>query len=98
MCASTRALQPTGARMGGGNMVRLRSTVAVLLAAVLIMAACSSDKKAATSNASSSAPPAQLTASFRGITATEIKIGVAVVDFQCIAQFVDSNQGDDEKT
>jgi ABC-type branched-subunit amino acid transport system substrate-binding protein len=76
-------------------MVRFRSAVAVLLAAALVTAACSSDKKAATTSSSSSAAP--LTASFRGITATEIKIGVVVVDFKCIAQFVDFTQGDAEK-
>ena len=79
----------------GGTMVRVRSAVAVLLAAAMVMAACSSDKKTAATTASSSAAP--LTASFRGITATEIKIGVAVVDFACIAQFVDFTQGDAEK-
>jgi ABC-type branched-subunit amino acid transport system substrate-binding protein len=76
-------------------MVRVRSVVAVLLAATLVMAACSSDKKTAATAASSSAAP--LTASFRGVTATSIKIGVAVVDFACIAQFVDFTQGDAQK-
>src|SRR4051794_3016767 len=76
-------------------MVRFRSATAVLLAAALVMAACSSDNKAKTTSSSSSNAP--LTASARGITATEIKIGVAVVDFKCIAQFVDFTQGDAEK-
>lgn len=80
----------------GGTMVRFRSAVAVLLAAALLAAACSDDKKTATtSSASSSAAP--LTASFRGVTATTIKIAIVVVDFECIAQFVDFNQGDAEK-
>ncbi|HEV3225432.1 MAG TPA: ABC transporter substrate-binding protein, partial [Acidimicrobiales bacterium] len=70
--------------------------MAVMMAAALIVTACSSDKKtAATTSASSSNAP--LTASFRGITATEIKIGVVVVDFKCIAQFVDFTQGDAQK-
>jgi ABC-type branched-subunit amino acid transport system substrate-binding protein len=64
------------------------------VALLMSVAACSSDKKASTSSASSSAA---LTASFRGITADEIKIGVATVDFKCIEQFVDFNQGDAEK-
>ncbi|MEY2403217.1 MAG: branched-chain amino acid transport system substrate-binding protein, partial [Acidimicrobiaceae bacterium] len=77
-------------------MFRVRSAVAVLLAATLILAACGSDKKSTTSsNASSSNAP--LTASFRGVTATTIKIGFAVVDFKCLEQFVDNTQGDDEK-
>jgi ABC-type branched-subunit amino acid transport system substrate-binding protein len=75
-------------------MVRVRSAIAVLLAAALVMAACSSDKKTTATTASSSSSNAPLTASFRGVTATTIKIGVAVVDFKCIAQFVDFTQGD----
>jgi len=76
--------------------VRGRSGIAVVLAVTLLVsvAACSSDKKTSTSSAASSAA---LTASFRGITADKIKIGVAVVDFKCIEQFVDFNQGDAEK-
>jgi ABC-type branched-subunit amino acid transport system substrate-binding protein len=78
-------------------MVRVRSAVALLLVAVLVMAACSSDKKTTATTPSASSSNAPLTASFRGITATEIKIGVVVVDFACIAQFVDFTQGDAEK-
>ena len=80
-------------------MVRVRSGVVVAFTALLLLSACSSDSKktgsSGASGASSSAAP--LTASFRGITATEIKIGVVVVDFACIAQFVDFTQGDAEK-
>ncbi|MEY2461296.1 MAG: branched-chain amino acid transport system substrate-binding protein [Acidimicrobiaceae bacterium] len=79
-------------------MVRVRSAVAVLLAAALLTAACSSDKKtASTGGSASSSANAPLTASFRGVTATTIKIGVLVVDFKCIEQFVDFTQGDAQK-
>jgi len=72
--------------------------MAVALVALLVMAACSSDKKANTAGSSSSSSSSEaLTASFRGITATEIKVGVAFVDFKCIAQFVDFTQGDAQK-
>jgi ABC-type branched-subunit amino acid transport system substrate-binding protein len=76
-------------------MVRVRSAVAILVAAALVFAACSDDKKTATTTASSSAAPAALTASFRGITATEIKIGVVFVDFPCLTEkgFLDFTQG-----
>ncbi len=78
--------------------MRIRSAVAVLLTATLLLACSSSGKKTSSSSSSgSSSSQAALTASFRGITATDIKIGVAVVDFQCIAQFVDFNQGDAQK-
>jgi len=80
-------------------MVRGRSVVAVLLAGALLMAACSDDKKSASTTdsggaASSNAP---LTDSFRGVKAGTIKIAFVVVDFQCLEQFIDNNQGDDEK-
>ena len=79
-------------------MFRVRSGFAVALVALLAMTACSSDKKTtATGGSSSSSSSAALTASFRGITATTIKIGVVSVDFKCIEQFVDFNQGDAEK-
>src|SRR5687768_3877926 len=80
-------------------MVRGRSVVAVLLAGALVMAACSDDKKSAstTGSGSASSSNAPLTDSFRGVTATTIKIAFVVVDFKCLEQFIDNNQGDDEK-
>jgi ABC-type branched-subunit amino acid transport system substrate-binding protein len=83
-------------------MVRVRSVVAVLLAAALLTAACSSDKKtASTGGSASSSANAPLTASFRGVTATTIKIGIATVEFvDCavpILQFTHSTQGDAKK-
>ena len=86
----------------GGIMVRVRSAVAILVAAALVFAACSSDKKTATTGGSaSSSANAPLTASFRGVTATTIKIGIATVEFvDCatpILQFTHSTQGDAKK-
>ena len=80
-------------------MVRGRSVVAVLLAGALLMAACSDDKKEAstTGSGSASASDAPLTDSFRGVKAGTIKIAFVVVDFKCLEQFIDNNQGDDEK-
>jgi hypothetical protein len=83
-------------------MVRVRSGLAVALVAVLVLAACSSDKKttatgSGSSSSSSSSAVGPLTASFRGVTATSIKIAFVVVDFACLAQFIDNTQGDDEK-
>ena len=80
-------------------MVRIRSAVALLLAASLLMAACS-DKKTATTTASDSKASANepLTASFRGVTATTIKIGFLTIKFDdCIVQFTQSTQGDAKK-
>lgn len=63
------------------------------------MSACSDDKKteSTTGSASSSSSSAALTDSFRGVKAGTIKIAFVVVDFQCLEQFIDNNQGDDEK-
>jgi Periplasmic binding protein len=81
-------------------MLRVRSVVAVLLAAALVCAGCS--KKSSTStgsgSGSSSSSAAPLTASFRGVTATTIKIGIVRVKFtDCILQFTQSTQGDAQK-
>ena len=79
-------------------MFRIRSAVAVLLAAALLTAACSSDKKTTATTASSSNAPVTLTASFRGVTATTIKIGIIAPQFEdCILQFTNSTQGDAKK-
>jgi hypothetical protein len=49
----------------------------------------------ATPAPASTAAPA-LTASFRGVTATSIKIGVVNINYDCIKQFVDYNFGDQQ--
>ena len=82
-------------------MVRFRSGIVIALAAVLVMSACSSDKKTASTGSSgatsSSSGSVALTDSFRGVTKTSIKVAFVVVDFKCLEQFIDNNQGDDEK-
>ncbi len=84
-------------------MARVRSWIAVALVAMVVLAACGDDDASsggATTTSgggdtTSSVP--ELTDSFRGVTADSIKIAIVVVDFECIAQFVDFNQGDAEK-
>ena len=79
-------------------MARFRSGLVIALAAVLVLTACSSDKKTSSGGGSgSSSASAALTDSFRGVTKTSIKVAFVVVDFKCLEQFIDSNQGDDEK-
>ncbi|MEY2433817.1 MAG: hypothetical protein QOC92_3542 [Acidimicrobiaceae bacterium] len=81
-------------------MVRVRSGIAIALAAALIFTACSSDKKATSTGSGSSASSssnAPLTASFRGVTATSIKIAIADIDYDCLAQFLDITHGDIKK-
>jgi hypothetical protein len=38
----------------------------------------------------------ELTDSFRGVTAESIKLGFAIIDYECIAPFVDNNHGDQD--
>jgi ABC-type branched-subunit amino acid transport system substrate-binding protein len=81
-----------------------RSRVAPLIVVLLVtgtaLVACSSTKKsapppvAAAATTAPSTTAAALTASFRGVTPTTIKIGVVNIDYSCIQQFVDYNFGD----
>ena len=88
----------------GGQMTRARfaTQVGVLFAVGASLVACSSSAKkaeapttiaATAASTSTSAAPAALTASFRGVTATAIKIGLVNIDYTCIKQFVDYNFG-----
>ena len=86
-------------------MSRWRLTPVVVVMVAALLAACGgSGKKAAAPTASTAAPaatsstsvgPAALTASFRGVTATSIKIGIVTIDYACIKQFVNFNQGNE---
>jgi phosphotransferase system HPr-like phosphotransfer protein len=81
-------------------MARKRSLVIALLMVALVLAACSSSKPKSTatgtSTPGSTAAPA-LTASFRGVTADSIKIGILIIDYNAIKDFVDFNRGDQQK-
>jgi len=86
----------------------MRLRVLVLIAVVVVLgssiAACSSGGSttrsptptAARSVTGTATPSgsAALTASFRGVTATSIKVGIVTIDYTCIKQFVDYNYGD----
>ncbi len=65
-------------------MARIRIGLALALAAVTLLAACGSSTK----------KPSAANSTFRGVTPTTIKVGVAIIDFNCIKQFVDFNMGD----
>jgi hypothetical protein len=85
--------------------LRVASLVAVAVMVGSSLAACgSSGKKAAAPTTTSttggvsgstatSSPSAPLTASFRGVTATSVKVGIVTIDYTCIKQFVDYNFG-----
>src|SRR5439155_23502739 len=96
-----RTVSPgTGRRPGeqGDGMTRKRSLMAGLLLIALVLAACGSSKKSTGGGGKSTttATP-QLTASFRGVTADSIKIGIVIIDYKTIADFVDFTRGDQQK-
>jgi ABC-type branched-subunit amino acid transport system substrate-binding protein len=64
--------------------VRPRLLIAALVCAAVVVAACSSSSK------SSSSASGGTTGLGVGVTATTVKVGIALVDFSCIQQFVDS--------
>jgi ABC-type branched-subunit amino acid transport system substrate-binding protein len=74
-----------------------RPMVALLLSAVMVIAGCSSSSKSSgAAGSSSGGGSGSSSGSFQpstalgsGVTPTTIKIGVALVDFTCIQQFVD---------
>jgi ABC-type branched-subunit amino acid transport system substrate-binding protein len=88
---------------------RVPSLVTVVVAVATVLVGCSSSgsgksapgttagsasaASASSASTATTAPPV-LTASFRGVTPTEIKIGIVNIDYTCINQFVDYNFGD----
>jgi hypothetical protein len=85
-------------------MFRKRKLLAALAVATSVFAACAKDdetttttvKPSETSEGSTETTQPELTDSFRGVTAKSVKIGFAVIDYECIAQFVDMNHGDQD--
>ena len=78
--------------------------IAGLLVLAVVLAACGSGTKAATPT--TTAPPSATVANSNapisktlgeGVTATTIKIGIALVDFQCIASYIQMTRIDEYK-
>jgi hypothetical protein len=73
------------------------------MAAVLMLAACGGDDdddgggaSETTEGGGSETTTGELTASFRGVTADTIKLGVMIVDYEAIKDFVDFHRGDQQ--
>jgi ABC-type branched-subunit amino acid transport system substrate-binding protein len=81
------------------RVTRLRAVAAVALAATIFAACGSSASKGSPGSPSTSSGVAftPTTALGPGVTATTIKVGVSLVDFNCIKQFVDSIRVDQNK-
>ncbi len=90
------------------NRPTLRVAVAAVMAAAVILAGCggddddddaATDDTSETTEAPDSAttePSAELTDLGHGVTADTIKLGIAIVDYSAIAQFVDFARGDQQ--
>ena len=86
---------------------RITGFVAAALASITALAACGSSSKSGSSSPTTAGSGAtSSTAAFKattgplgtGVTDKTIKVGVAIVDFVPIQQFVDFNHGDEEAT
>jgi hypothetical protein len=72
--------------------------MAVILATALVLLGCGSDDDSDSKAPSTTAEPAALTDSFRGVTATSIKLGFVLIDYAgCLKDFVDFTRGDQQK-
>jgi hypothetical protein len=88
---------------GWSRFSRGRSLAAALLAAVLVLAACGGDDDdddvtGGPTTTAGDDGDGELTDSFRGVTATAIKVGIVMVDYSAIADFVDFKRGDQQET
>jgi hypothetical protein len=83
-----------------GTRRRRVTAAAIVLALAVIGAACGGDDddSAGGTTAPGGTGDVELTDSFRGVTKDAIKVAIPIIDYDCIAQFVDFNRGDQEAT
>src|SRR4051812_11220557 len=77
-----------------------KSVMVGALVAVVSMAACAGGSAKSSSGAGSTGatPSTVSTALGPGVTADEVKVGVMLIDYGCIQQFVDEIRPDEKKT
>jgi ABC-type branched-subunit amino acid transport system substrate-binding protein len=89
-------------RMTAANRHPLRVALSVLTAAALLFAACGGDDDdddgAAEDTETTSDDTGELTDLGHGVTADSIKVGIAIIDYDAIAEFVDFKRGDQQAT
>jgi len=87
-------------RKEAGMRVRRHWAIASVAVVAMLFAACGSSSKTPASPTNSSGPDNTYkpsTVAGPGVSATEIKVGISLVDFDCIKQFVDSIRTDQDK-
>src|SRR2546428_34717 len=75
----------------------MRARRLVLVVLVVALAACGSSSKKGATPGSTKGPATLSTANGTGVSATEIKLGISLTDFDCITNFVDSIFVDQDK-
>jgi len=90
------------------KVARGRTLLAALCVSALVFAACGGDdddddggettETTAPADDGGDDTGGELTDSFRGVTAGAIKLGIVLVDYSAIADFVDFERGDQERT
>jgi hypothetical protein len=89
-------------RRSSRSKSRARVVGAALLAGVMLLAACGGDDDTdsggggATTTTAADGDDGELTDSFRGVTADAIKLGVVLIDYECIKDFIDFARGDQQ--
>jgi ABC-type branched-subunit amino acid transport system substrate-binding protein len=74
-----------------------RLPVALMLLGALLFVACGDDDEpSGGGDGTTSTTAGELTDSFRGVTAESIKVGIVIVDYDAIADFVDFARGDQQ--
>ena len=79
--------------------MRGRRTVAFVLGAVMLAAACSSSGGSSSNGGKATGPTTSTTLPNlgQGVTSSSIKLGIMMIDYSCIAQFVDEQRPDQQK-
>src|SRR3954470_13626792 len=84
-----------------GSRVRGRLGFVLLMGVLVLAAACGSSGSSKASPGTAAPNPATPTtinaAPAQGVTANAIKVGVMMIDFDCVKQFVDSLRPDQEQ-
>lgn len=85
-------------RPRGIGQRRVRHTLVALMVAALTLGTSASAGAGGGAPDEGGSGGAKLTDSFRGVTAKTIKLGIVIIDYEAIKDFVDFHRGDQEET